>query len=197
VPPGEYLLYVSTLDFYKAQVEVVRAFSLLRERRPTREKLVLAGPEYGPYGALVRDEIRKLGLEGDVVVTGEKPYESLPGAYRHAKLVVFASECEVCPNILLEAMAAGRPLVCSRRQPMPEFARDAVRYFDPAAPEELAREVAAVIDRPDVLEDLARRAEARSRDFDWARTTARTWEAILQAVRERRAARGGAEERRG
>ena len=57
--PG-YLLYVSTLDYYKAQIEVVKAFALLREKRVTNEKLVLVGPEYPEYGQLVRKTIADL-----------------------------------------------------------------------------------------------------------------------------------------
>ena len=45
LPPENYFLYVSTLDYYKAQLEDVRGFPLLREKRAGREKLILAGPQ--------------------------------------------------------------------------------------------------------------------------------------------------------
>ena len=44
LPADNYILYVSILDVYKAQLEVVRAFALLKARRPTTEKLILRGP---------------------------------------------------------------------------------------------------------------------------------------------------------
>ncbi|MBI5502667.1 MAG: glycosyltransferase family 4 protein [Deltaproteobacteria bacterium] len=175
---GDYVLYVSTLEMYKAQVEVVRAFARLRTLRPTPERLVLVGAEYPPYGARVREEIRRAGVGDVVAVRGEVVHDSLPAAYRHAKLVLFASECENCPNILLEAMAAGRPLLCSDRPPMPEFGGDAVEYFDPCSPEDLAARMAELLDRPDRRAELGRLAEERSRRYDWADTVSRTWQAI-------------------
>ena len=81
----------------------------------------MVGPDHSPYTALVRREIRDLGLDGDVVVTGSVPYEDLPGLYAHAKLNVFASDCENCPNVMLEAMGSGRPLLVSAKPPMPEL----------------------------------------------------------------------------
>ena len=178
LPADEYLLYVSTLDVYKAQVEVVQAYALLKQRRGTRAKLVLAGPENPEYGARVRTEIERSGLQQDVIVTGKIPYLELPALYRHAAVNIFASESENCPNILLEALAAGRPVLSSSRPPMPEFGADAALYFDPAAPEQLARLLSRVLDDPALAQRLSAQALARSQLYDWNETARRTWEAL-------------------
>ena len=49
LPDGEYLLYVSVIDVFKAQIEVVRAYHILCRERPTKEKLLLVGPKYSKY----------------------------------------------------------------------------------------------------------------------------------------------------
>ncbi len=181
---NEYLAYVSIFDYYKNQVEVVRAFDLVKRSRPTREKLLLVGPDHSPYSALVRREIHDLGLDGDVVVTGSVPYEDLPDLYAHAKLNVFASDCENCPNVMLEAMGSGRPLLVSAKPPMPEFGGDAVLYFNPANPGDIAAKILEVIDDPQRQRQLGALAAERAGDFSWRETTRQTW-AVIEALHRR------------
>src|SRR5271156_5515922 len=151
LPAEENILYVSILDVYKAQLEVVRAFALLKARRPTTEKLILAGPV---------------------------AHDALPSLYRNALINIFASECENCPNIMLEALASGRPLLASCREPMPEFGGDAALYFDPSSPHELAEKLQCIIDDPVRLAELSRKALERSLLYDGSRAAQRTWELI-------------------
>ncbi|MFO7712890.1 glycosyltransferase family 4 protein [Desulfosarcina sp.] len=176
--PEEYLLYVSTIDFYKAQVEVVRAYARLRQIRPAREKLLLVGHETAPYGQKVRQEIARFGLEKDVVMVGTVAHEQMPALYQHAKINIFASQSENCPNILLEALAAGRPILSSNRPPMPEFGGDAVIYFDPSSPDELAGKLVALIDDAKTMAMLSEKARVHSMRFDWETAAMGTWDAI-------------------
>jgi glycosyltransferase involved in cell wall biosynthesis len=179
LPAENYILYVSILDVYKAQLEVVRAYALLKKRRRTNEKLVLAGPERQPYAQRVRDEIVRLGLEQDVFLTGPVEQDQLPALYQNALVNIFASECENCPNIMLEAMASGRPLLASNRQPMPEFGGDAPLYFEPSSPEDLANKLLSVIDDPVRMAELSDKAARRSLLYDWDRAGRATWDLIL------------------
>jgi glycosyltransferase involved in cell wall biosynthesis len=181
-PAENYILYVSILDVYKAQLEVVRAFALLKARRPTTEKLILAGPDRSPYGRAVQDEINRLGLRNDVLLTGPVAHDALPSLYRNALINIFASECENCPNIMLEALASGRPLMASSREPMPEFGGDAAVYFDPCSPQELAEKLATIIDDPVRLTELSRKALQRSLLYDGSKAAQRTWELIQERV---------------
>ncbi len=184
LPPGEYLLYVSNLDFYKSQVEVVQGYALLKQRRETREKLVLVGTESPEYGRKVRAEIRRLGLENDVLIVGQVPYVRMPAVYQHAYLSIFASQCENCPNILLEALAAGHPVIVSNCPPLPEFAGDAAVYFDPRSPEQLADKLCEVLADPRLRQELSQRALERSRMYDWKSTAMKTWRAIGSLSKE-------------
>lgn len=184
LPEEGYLLYVSTLDVYKAQIEVIQAYAILKNKRPTAEKLLLVGFENAWYGKRVREEIIRLGLENDVIVVGSIPYDQLPAVYQHAAINIYASETENCPNILLEALAAGRPIVSSNRQPMPEFGGDAVVYFDPSSPLELAEAIISVFDDPVRREQLSLNAYERSQLYDWQRSAQLTWNAIENLVAE-------------
>ena len=102
-------------------------------------------------------------------------YEQLPGLYQNAKLNIFASACENCPNILLEALAAGRPVLSSKVQPMPEFGGDAAVYFDPYRPDELAACILNLIDDAAAQRRMSEAALRQAARFDWQESAKRTW----------------------
>lgn len=174
----DYCLYVSTFDVYKAQIEVVTAWAQVRQLRETSEQLLLVGPGHSRYRQDVESLIRKLNLTDEVKVLDALPYSDLPGLYQHAKLNIFASSCENCPNILLEALAAGRAVLCSSHPPMPEFGGDAVSYFDPYASTELASRIVEVIDDAQKLEEMGDAALQQSARYDWAWSAERTWQQL-------------------
>lgn len=182
LPKGQYFLYVSTYDFYKAQIEVVRGFALYREKSGLEQKLVLVGPENRAYGNRLRKEVCRLGMEDAVVLAGVIPYARLPAFYQNALVNIFASEVENCPNILMEIMASGRPAVVSSRPPMPEFGGDAVCYFDPARPEQLAEKLKEIVEDQAQMELMGNRALERSRLYDWEHSARLTWETITSLV---------------
>jgi glycosyltransferase involved in cell wall biosynthesis len=183
LPASGYFLYVSTLDHYKAQVEVLRAFSLLKSVLDVKEKLVFVGPEYPEYGARVRDVVKALRLENEVLIHAAVPYRDMPAVYRNAALNIFASECENCPNVLIEALAAGRPVLSSNVPPMPEIAGTAAVYFDPKSPNDLAEKWHALLTDGRRMKEMAARAEERSRLYNWPETARRTWEAISELAK--------------
>jgi glycosyltransferase involved in cell wall biosynthesis len=180
LPPEGYFLYASTLDYYKAQMEVVQAYALLKQKRPTKEKLLLVGPEYPEYGRRVREQIKILSLENDVLITGSISYAEMPALYRNAVLNIFASQCENCPNTLIEALAAGRPVFSSNYPPMPEFAGGAPVYFDPTSPTDLAEKLANTLADSSLMEDLGEKARQQSQRFDWRSSAQATWDSILE-----------------
>jgi glycosyltransferase involved in cell wall biosynthesis len=178
LPENGYLLYVSILDVYKAQVEVVEAYALLKSRKRNIPKLLLIGPEYGPYGQKVRQAIAKNNLTDDVIIIGAIKNSELPAVYQNAHINIFASETENCPFILLEALAAGRPLLVSSKPPMPEFAGDAVIYFNPGVPSELATQLEIVLDDSNLRDKLSAKALERSNIYNWEQAAMKTWQAF-------------------
>jgi len=181
--PEKYLLYVSNVDVYKTQLEVVRAFSLLQSDYSDLT-LILVGPERDFYAKRVRREIDSLGLSERVMMLGSIPYLGLPAMYQHALVNVFASECENCPNILLEMMASGRPVVCSDYPPMPEFAGDSVIYFDPENPDELAVALRQAMNDESLQENLRRLAKKKVENYHWEDTSMRTWHEMKEIVKK-------------
>ena len=192
--PERFVLYLSTIDAYKAQVELVEAWSLLRQRRPLREKLVLAGPDYPPYARRVAEAIARHGLEEEVVLLGPVPHEQVFDLAARACLNLFLSSCENCPFTLLELMCVGRPMLVSSHQPMPELGGPELSYVDPYDVPALAAELNRLLDDPAAGGRIGEAAARRARLFDWEQCGAATWKAVQAALEERapRSVPGGA-----
>jgi glycosyltransferase involved in cell wall biosynthesis len=179
LPPNDYFLYVSYVDYYKAQLEVVKGFHLYLKRGGVG-KLVLVGPENRTYGNLVRKEILNMGLSEFVILTGSVSHNELPAAYQNARINIFASFTENCPNILLEMMASGRPSLVSKYAPMTEFGGDAVAYFDPSAPEDFACSLAALFADDERQDMIAHAAIKRVANFTWESAASHTWDGFAE-----------------
>jgi len=178
--PDSYVSYVSILNVYKAQIEVVRAWTLMKQKRQGPEKLLLVGPESRIYADKVRAVINELGMQDEVIILGNVTHDTLPAIYQGAVANIFASSCENCPNILLEALASGKPVLCSDYQPMPEFAGNAALYFDPYKPDELAKLLCLILDDQNLQMEMGEKARAQSVKFHWKRSAGETWKALIK-----------------
>lgn len=182
------LLYVSTVEPYKHQWQVVEAVGRLRAQGlPVTLTLVGGGRE--PWLARLREAIARVDAAGRFIrYEGAVPHADLPGRYRQADLFVFASSCENMPNILLEAMASGLPVACARRGPMPAMLGEAGRYFDPEHADDIAAALRALIDDPAARDACAREAHARAAAYSWAQCAAQTF-GLLREVHDAEPAR--------
>lgn len=187
-PIGEYtesnpyrLLYVSIINHYKHQWHVVEAVHALRaEGLPI--VLELVGPSYRPALTRLQAVITRLDPEGHWVhCHGAVPYEALHQIYAQADLGIFASSCENMPNILLETMAAGLPVACSNRGPMPEVLGNAGLFFDPENPDDIAQALRKFIFSPELRSEKAKASFERAKQFSWERCTGQTF-SFLAAV---------------
>ncbi|MGJ0490691.1 glycosyltransferase family 4 protein [Methylobacter sp.] len=177
--PNQFYLYVSILDVYKAQKEIVKTWrKLLDNNFPY--PLVLAGPKYNQYGEETIALIDQLGLADKVIYLGKVDYEKLPSLYKSARALLFASSCECCPNILLEKLAAGKPVLCSNIEPMPEFGGDAVVYFDPYEPADLCEKIMSTETDASMMNEMADRAYKQALKFDWSSTAQKTIDFLIK-----------------
>ncbi|MDH5523676.1 MAG: glycosyltransferase family 4 protein [Desulfobulbaceae bacterium] len=179
LPQTPYILYPSIIDVYKSQLEVVQAVSNLVDRDIDVPVLLMVGEVYGKYGDKVRALINNKGLHDKVILTGGVPYTEMPYLYQHAEFVIFASQSENCPNILLEALASGCAILCSDRMPMPEFGDDSVEYFDPDNPEQLSYGIEKFIFNKKYLLKKQQVALERAKIFSWEKSANLTWQALF------------------
>lgn len=163
------LLYVSNIDQYKHQWNVVEAVYALRAKG-LPVILDLVGAAYPPALARLRAVLGRLDPDSSwVKYRGIIPYETLHLMYETADVGIFASSCENLPNILIETMAAGLPVACSNRGPMPEVLGDAGLYFDPESPYEIAEAIRQYSLSPELRAKMGKKSFERAALFCWTR----------------------------
>uniref|UniRef100_UPI0010A8A841 glycosyltransferase n=1 Tax=Geomonas edaphica TaxID=2570226 RepID=UPI0010A8A841 len=176
------ILYVSIIDMYKHQWHVAEAVASLRKAGVHLE-IDFIGPAYGPALEHLLEAVQKNDPNGEFLhYRGAVPFEELHTAYRQADACVFASSCENLPNILLEAMAAGLPIACSNRGPMPEVLGEAGAYFDPEQPDEIAEALRTLFNQPNLRKKLADLAFATAQEYSWERCAEETFSFIAQVA---------------
>lgn len=138
-----YSLYVSNLYVYKGLEFLIEAMAIDR----SLPRVFVAGkPFHGKYYSEMRRLAAARGVENRVVFLDSIHYKELPGWYASAVSMVYPSWCENCPNILLEAMACGCPVVAFDTGPMPEICGNAAIYAKPLDSASLAVAMRRVLD---------------------------------------------------
>ena len=179
------LIYVSIIDQYKHQRNVIRAVARLRESGFPLV-LDLVGPANPVALAKLRVSMEEFDANSEwVFYHGAVPYDRLHLLYRNADLGVFASSCENLPIILLETMAAGLPIACSNRGPMPEVLGNAGVYFDPEKPEEIAAALRYLLDSPTVRLEKYNLAYHRAQEYSWVQCASWTFEFLARVANDR------------
>lgn len=174
---GNYYLYVSIFDVYKAQKEIVESW-LEMNKEGNNYPLILVGPKYNEYGDEVVAIINN-SKAPNIKYLGPVEYNKLPSFYQKARGLIFGSSCECCPNILLEKLASGRPVISCNIMPMPEFGKDSVIYFDPYEKGSLAKAVAN-LEEGNNIEKYSILSKKRAEDFSWKQTTEKTFKFITK-----------------
>jgi glycosyltransferase involved in cell wall biosynthesis len=111
-PEAGVLVSVGALVPLKGVDRLIDAMALARDSdRNARLKLYVIGE--GPRRAALESRIAGLGLADRVFLPGQREQSELADWYSAADLFCLASHREGCPNVVLEAMACGTPVIAS------------------------------------------------------------------------------------
>jgi glycosyltransferase involved in cell wall biosynthesis len=113
-PPGQRVLFVGQLSRLKAVHVALEAFERLAEVLPgATMRLVGSDENDPPYVAGLRTRFAPLIDAGRVTFLGGQPPEVVLREMAEASVLVLCSQYEVSPLVVIEAMAAGRPVVAT------------------------------------------------------------------------------------
>jgi glycosyltransferase involved in cell wall biosynthesis len=169
-------LCVASLRPYKGHAVLLDAVALLRARG-VAVQVVLVGD--GPLRGELEVRIARLGIADAVALRGALPHEEIPALLAGATAVVLPSvtqsdgQMEGIPVALMEAMAAGVPVVSTRLSGIPELVRDGEGglLVPERDPEALAGAMARIAAEPALAARLGEGARRIvERDFDRARS---------------------------
>ncbi len=168
--PDKYVLYMGTLEPRKNIERLVQAFALVHQQPELRQyKLVLAGKKGWQYDSIFA-RITQLGLEQDVICTGYVDEADKAAIYQQADLFVFPSLYEGFGMPVLEAMAAGVPVVTSNVSSLPEVAGDAALLADPLDVQALADNIQRLLLDDDLRQSCIAKGYVRCKHFTWERS---------------------------
>ena len=160
------ILSVARLVEKKGLSDLIVAADILR-RRGRRFQVEIIGN--GPLRQALEAQVMQLGLSDRVKLLGVQTYDMVCLAYQRAS--IFALPCMVTadgdrdglPNVLLEAMGSGVPVVSTPVSGIPELIeseRDGL-FVPPNSPTELADALDRLLTQPELSERLARAARAK------------------------------------
>jgi glycosyltransferase involved in cell wall biosynthesis len=174
----KYVFYPGNHRAYKNTNRLVRAYGV--SALPSNEiHLVFTGQADAKFSA----EVSKLGLQGMVHFVGDLSDQEMVMAYKGALVVAFVSLYEGFGLPILEAMAAGVPVLTSSRAAMPEVAGNAAIIVDPYAIEEIAHWLEVLSFDLNVRSAQIRLGKQRAELFDWDGSAAKLW-ALLESLAE-------------
>lgn len=185
------VLCVSRIDYQKNQIGLVEALAQVAARIPSVH-LVLIGPvTVAGYRDRLLARIGDLGLADRVtLIPGLRPNDpQLTGAYHAAEVFCLPSLHEPFGIVILEAWAAGRPVVASRVGGIPSFTRDGedIVHARPGDTADLAARLIQVLEDPAFAGRLAAVGQAKARrDYSWSAIAARLVAIYRELPRRRR-----------
>jgi glycosyltransferase involved in cell wall biosynthesis len=156
---------------YKNLKRLITAFSWVQQKRPDSQLVLIGGCDG------LEPAIEALQLPNSSVhLPGFVPETKLRDILGSTDLFVFPSLIEGFGLPIIEAMAAGIPVITSDRQPMKSVAGDAARLVDPTDTVAMAAEITQILSSEAIQEELAERSREHADRFRWGRAAEETSE---------------------
>lgn len=118
-----YILFVGRLIYDKGIYELAESFSAIAKLYPDM-KLIMIGEEIEK--AVFLESVSAYGIKDRIHFTGIVPYKKVAEYMKVSDLLVFPSWVEGLPNVIMESMAIGLPVVASNAGGIPEILKDGV-----------------------------------------------------------------------
>lgn len=165
----------------KGQATLIEAFSRIAPELPGAELVIVGGGDlHSGLEAMVRDR----GIEDRVRIEG--PTRDVAGVLSQLDVFAFSSTSEGLPLVILEALAAGLPIVSTRVGGVPEVAPEGevAWYCEPGDVDGMARALLLAARDP-ALTDKGRKARQRARSLYTVQTMAKQYEDLYRECSNR------------
>lgn len=164
-----YVLAVGTLEPRKNLERLVAAWLQLPDALRGSHDLALAGGR-----GWEDDEIVSAAQAAGAKLLGRVSDDELHALYAGASCFAYPSLYEGAGLPVIEAMAAGAPVITSTVSSLPEVAGDAALLVDPRDTTAIAGAIERVLTEPGLADDLRERGRAQAATFSWERTARET-----------------------
>lgn len=164
-----YILFLGRLEVRKNVMRVIEAFYRLKDSGLFGGQLVLVGDPGVGYED-IRQMISKQRTPGDIIHTGYVPEGERAALTLGSRALVFPSLFEGFGIPILEAFAAGTPVLTSRYGATAEVAGDAASLVDPEDVDDIHRGMERLLDDEPYAHTLIEAGKKRVQDYSWRRT---------------------------
>lgn len=150
----QFLLYPANFWAHKNHLMLFTAFNIYRTKHPqSKLKLVCTGAD-SEHKQFLLNAIKEMGLAQWIMLPGYLSDEEFASLVTSCRAIIFPSLYEGFGMPVLEAMAAGKPVLCSNLTSLPEVAGSAAVLFDPRKPEDIATAIQRIDQQPDLVQQL-------------------------------------------
>lgn len=168
-----YITYVGRITSVKGLFTLIKCAGYVLKEYPN-VKFLLAGE--GPLRNLLEKKVRDMGLQRKILFLGHATKEKLAQLYRNAYVHIISSKYEGLPNVLLEAMSSGLPIVATAVGGNLEVISSGVNGFlvSPQDPLKMAKIVIKLLNDTKLRNKIGKKARKTiEKYYTWDRITAR------------------------
>jgi O-antigen/teichoic acid export membrane protein/glycosyltransferase involved in cell wall biosynthesis len=173
------LLFIGKMGFLKGEQDLLQALQSVAKVAPNFRLDML-----GQLSDTIAAECRESGLQPLIDHLGPVSLEERLAFFKRADVFVLPTYAEGTPISMLEAMAAGLPVVSTPVGGIPDVVEDGVEGFivKPGDVEALADRLARLINDPERRRRMGRRAQDKVRPFNWDVVLPQLEREIRQAI---------------
>jgi len=181
----QYLLYAGQPVPYRRTLELCRAFAILAERRKDAPPLVVLGKSRAAdrdYETACMNALAPLVRAGRATMVGQVSHADTLAFMGSAHAFAYPSVHEDCPNVVLEALSAGRVGVYADIPAVRELAADAGLFLSDPQPQALAAALERAVSDSIERTRIEAAARARAALFEWNRAAEQTADVLKEAA---------------
>ena len=187
-------LTVGTLEPRKNHINLLAAHEIYWRQSRQKRPLVIVGGK-GWLTEQVHEKIKKGECEGRIQYHGYVSEEELNRLYSESYGFIYPSHYEGFGLPVLEAMQRGVPVLTTSTTSLSEVGGDAVGYFNPNLPSDIANEMLAMEADPTIRSSRVAKGKEQSANFSWSKVASETldfyhevrdsWKAKTNTLNER------------
>jgi len=167
---GKFIYYIGSLEPRKNIISIIRALYYLKDEVKSEQfdkiKLVISGAKSWLSDAIF-DEVKKLKLTQWVIFTGSVSEDEKIALLQSASIFVFPSLYEGFGLPVLEAMAAGCPVITSNVSSLPEVVDGAAILINPDNQSEINLALEKLITNQNFRHNLITKGRLQAKKFSW------------------------------
>ena len=178
-----FLLYPANFWEHKNHRMLLTAFGIYLARNPKSDMKLLCTGHPCLHMEALENAAKGMKLDERVVFPGYLSTEEYAVLLRSCKAVIYPSLYEGFGMPIVEAMAYGKPVLCSNVTSLPEVAGEAALYFDPKRPQTIVEAISVLEKDEKLVAQLVERGRQRAAQFSSAEQMAREyWKVFLEAT---------------